>query len=49
MKIYNRVWIESNTVEVLLGAKFQLLKENGSCNLFVTILYVKFSLTRLML
>jgi hypothetical protein len=49
MKVYNGVWIESNPVEVLLGAEFQLLKENSSYNLFVTIPCVKFSLTRLSL
>jgi len=48
MKVYNGVWIESNPVEVLLGAEFQLLK-NCSCNLFVTIPCVKFTLTRLIL
>jgi len=49
MNIYNSVWIVSNTVVVLLGAKFQLLKVKCSCNLFITILCVKFSLTRLIL
>jgi len=44
MKIYNRVWIESNIVEVLLGAEFQLLKENCSYNLLVTIPCVKLAL-----